>query len=303
MEQPDCLQVNNLTFSVGDKMLLNGLSFEVVSGKKVALLGLNGAGKSCLIRTLTGEFKAEKGEISFQSLRPTEKAFKDKLGYQASGMLALPNLSCREYLTFCCSLKSSLSGDNQHHYIELVSEQWNLTENMDIPLTKLSQGNLQKLFVAQAFLGNPEYIILDEPSQALDPIEQQRFIDNLNKLSYFRLCLFSSHHVNEAVRAADSVMMLHHGRLIAILDLHSSDEFWLVTKLSEAEILELFSEDSNISVYPQSIKNLVKFEQIDIAQWQLLVKRLSDVDPSMVELGCGENALMPMFALLANEDI
>ena len=196
------LTVNHLSFSLGDKKLIDDVSFSLPVAKKVALVGLNGAGKSSLIKLLVGEYPTQQNQITFSSKKnkrtnyhSCELAFKKIMGYQASTMLALENITAKEYLELCCLLKNIKPSDSVKR-IGMTVDEWKLVSIINRPMHQLSQGNLQKLAIAQAFLSQPEFIFLDEPTQALDPLEQKRFIDNLNKLSNHQLCLFSSHHIS-----------------------------------------------------------------------------------------------------------
>jgi len=149
-----------------------------------------------LIKLLIGEYQKQKGDIFYfdstdsaaelKGCDPCDLNFKSHLGYQASDMQALDNLTSLEYLQLCCELKN-LPPNILNEQIKLVVKQWHLFEIIDKPMQQLSQGNLQKLAIAQAFLAQPDFIILDEPTQALDPLEQKRFIDNLNHLNSFKL--------------------------------------------------------------------------------------------------------------------
>ncbi len=293
------LSVKQLSLQVGGKKILDDVSFEIMAQKKVAVVGLNGAGKSSLIRLLIGELLPSQGKIGFQLFSPTKLDFKKQLGYQASGMLSLDNFSAREYLQMCCLLKNTHHSQIQSQ-LELVITQWGLSDIINQSMQNLSQGNLQKVMIAQAFLGQPQIIILDEPTQALDPIEQQRFIDNLAGLSHCQICLFSSHHINEAVETADEVLMLHQGKSVALLDLKATNEFWLVSQLTEQQIVELADQPLSIELSYHKVKFLYRLKNISYDEQQTLVDVLVKKDPCLINLGSANQVLMPLFSLLAN---
>lgn len=300
------LKVNNFSLQVANKNRLNNVSFSIPSEKKVALVGLNGAGKSSLIKLLVGELKPTQGSVTYYSpsldfSAPNDLAFKDKLGYQAASMQAISGLSSLEYLQLCCQLKASLK-KHSDKVIQNICDDWNLNNLLQSPMSKLSQGNMQKLMIASAFMGEPEFIILDEPTQALDPIEQERFKTNLIALQNHKLCLFSSHHISEAVATADFVVMLHHGQLIALLDLKATDEFWMVTQLNLDEMGKHLSTEF-INLNFSNIKNLIKIKGLSHDGWLALINKLSLQDPEIVNLGEAKKALMPLFSLLANESL
>ena len=299
MQQIDCLQVQQLSLRVKGKLLLEQISFEIPEKKKVALVGLNGAGKSSLIKILVGSTQPSQGTVDYQSLSPRDLAFKKQLGYQAAAMQALPNITCREYFNLCCNLKSSLKSSAESS-IAQIAKLWFLDEILDKPMSRLSQGNLQKTVIAQAFLGEPGYIFLDEPTQALDPIEQRRFIDNMSNLNGHQLCLFSSHHVNEAVQAADLVLMLHRGKKIALLDLNAKNEFWFVTQATSESVGGLLTDKKAIAIYRNATHGLYRIKDVSESQWQEMGQKLNAQDASAQLLGRADQALMPLFTLLAN---
>jgi|GEM_PF-228703 len=299
MQTTDSFQIQHLNYASGEQRLIKDVSLTMPTGKKVALLGLNGAGKSTLIRLLVGELTPTSGSIQYQSLSPDALLFKDKLGYQAAVMQALPGLSGRDYLELVCQTKQRTQ-NKVEAAIEQVVAQWRLQDILDKPMTQLSQGNLQKLIISQAFLGQPEYILLDEPTQALDPMEQQRFAENLNQLSGFKLCLFSSHHISETVQTADWVLLLHRGQLIAQLELNNVQQYWVTSSLP-AEELQTLADDIDFRLaYPGQSLNLYQLSANE-AQMSRLRASLAHRDESLSLLGSAKTALMPLFTLLANE--
>lgn len=300
MPGSQALSVKRLKLEIGDKKLIDDISFSVPTQKKVAIVGLNGAGKSSLIRLLIGEFFPDSGNIHFQQLTPSDLEFKKQSGYQASAMQPIDNFSAKEYLQMCCLLKN-INVSQITQAIEIIVTKWCLGDILNKPMQKLSQGNLQKLMIAQAFLGEPQFILLDEPTQALDPIEQKRFIDNLTSLTNYQVCLFSSHHINEAVEAADYVLMLHQGKLVALVDLNINNEYWLVSKLTSQQIVLLSGSELSIGVSYQNKNNLYQLKNISSDKYQVLLDILFKEDLSLIDLGSASEALMPLFSLLANE--
>ncbi len=305
MTNQPCLQVRQLTYSLKKQKLLQALSFEIPEKQKVALVGLNGAGKSTLISALAGLLDNIKGSITYPGNLPGPFAIGEHSGYQASDMMALPDLSVEEYLQLCSGLKSSIRhtsrSTNPDNNIKQVVESWGLEEHLKKPMSGLSQGNMQKLAIAQAFLGKPQYIFLDEPSQALDPLEQKRFIDNLSKLKDYKLCLFSSHNINETVQVADQVILLNKGRLIAVINLKVEHEFWLVSHLSIDKLKVLAESDEIWSVHQQQGNNLYKLTGYSVERYTQLCQKLAKEDIEFIELGQSRQTLLPLFGLLVNE--
>lgn len=285
------LTVENLCYSSANKSILSDISFEVSKPQKIALVGLNGAGKSTLIQLLVAELACRQGQIRFAGAAPGDLQVKNKLGYQAATMGAIPYLTAHEYLDFCCLLKYELRA-NRQQWIDRVTESWGLGCSIHQPTKELSLGNLQKLNIAQAFLGEPDYVFLDEPSQALDPIEQQRFAQNLSQLPDSQLCLFSSHNVNEMVTIADQVLLLDKGRLIAQLYLQDLTSYWFTTSTMIEEVSE-----HNIELVFKGRQACLYQARTTSAEQELV----SFVETKGNFLGNSGQALMPLFNLLASE--
>jgi len=295
------LGIKRLTYISGGDRIIDDVSLTIPTAAKVALVGLNGAGKSTLIRLLVGELALAYGSIYLAGHTPQALALKAQLGYQASAMMALSELGVREYLQLSCLLKGR-SREQSKELILSVSEQWALQPLLDRPMQQLSQGNMQKVAIAQAFIGSPDFIFLDEPSHSLDPLEQLRFIDNLKSLTDFKICLFSSHHINEAVSAADRVVLLHHGRVVASLDLKAHNEHWIVSNL-EPQQLQSLSDKASIEHSYARNKRLYKISVARPEDFASLLAKAVAKDKSVIDLGRAGAALLPLFSLLANEGL
>jgi ABC-2 type transport system ATP-binding protein len=300
------LVVSNLNYTIGSNAIISDFSVVIEGKQNIALVGLNGAGKSSLIQLLVAELSADSGDIQWCSTQ---------LGYQACNMQALNQLTACEYLAFCSGLKDIPAKVVQIE-IAKVSKQWQLGAILNKPMQALSQGNLQKLAIAQAFLQQPEVVLLDEPTQALDPVAQQLFNDNLNAIKGKTLCLFSSHHISEIVEAADQVLMMDQGKLIARLDLKAQQQLWFtcdtlirLDKLDDKFEMKHEQEyslgsDTNIAqmleLHYQNKAYLYSLNSNSLQQNQDYLTALSQ-HFSTETLGVAKAALLPLFSQLANQ--
>lgn len=302
-----CLTASDLIVREKQNHLIDGISLQLTEGQKVALVGLNGAGKSTLINLLTGVLQPTSGAISVDGMQPGDLDFKLKLGVQYANSSAIPNLTAFEYLSLCCQSKFN-SQALVNDYISVVSKNWRLEKILHRSMSELSQGNVQKLIISQAFLGKPQYIFLDEPTQALDPVEQLRFIENLKSLIDFKLVVFSSHHINEAVAAADRVLMLHNGQLLADIDLQQVSVRWLMTKSNRSELIEQVSDEEGdkltiTTCYHGKQFNLFKVfagEKLDLDSW---FKKCQTRNIQFKINESPSGALLPIFSALANGEL
>ena len=307
---------DQVSYTVNAKSLLTDLNIRIQLPRKVALIGLNGAGKTTLFRILTGELQTNSGQIRFGGLKNREHQFKSSLGYQNSEMRSLTTLNGGEFLDFCCVLKN-IPESQREKTKQVIEQQWELGKLLSLPMSELSQGNCQKLALAQAFLGTPKFIFLDEPTQSLDPLEQERFIQNIKKLQDYQLCMFSSHNINETVEVADEVVLLHQGRVIAQICFDSPLEYWGVCTLNVDNLFESIEFAGRLLVQHQGPKIAlvqIQFDNTNAAseftEKYDVGERNFDFSKSIVNdelefklLGRGRDALLPIFSLLAEGNL
>jgi len=214
-----CLQVQQVSRRFSAEKSLGEINLALNSGTKIALLGVNGAGKSSFIRLLVGEDAADTGSILYcdqtdqnVTISPNEIAFKANLGYQPDTMLAIDKMTGAHYLQLCGLLKN-LSNDQICESVEALNKSWSIEPLLDKPMSELSKGNLQKLAIAQVFLNEPDFLFFDEPCQSLDPLEQENFNHLIEQLTGFELCMFSTHNVEHALELADEILLFHQSKI------------------------------------------------------------------------------------------
>lgn len=287
------IQVDKLSLSLNSKVILDQVSFSIFAGEKIAILGANGAGKTCLLKVLLGEILPDSGQVLLNGNSPQNTDKRPSIGYQASNMKAIPHCSQHDYL----ELVYQLSGAPSEHYsttLERVTLDWQITHHQNRRMAELSQGNLQKLLIAQAFLTQPDLIILDEPTQNLDPVEQQRFIHNLKALPKNQTCLFSSHHLNEVEAIADRALLLHQGKLIGQISLQRDNQVWFISPES-LDRLDPAPQNWTVNLAYQGKQNLfvltaltTNANQPDALDEYL---RLIQLQPDSLLLGKGQTAI------------
>lgn len=302
------LQIIKLTKALNDKFVIGELSLTLSKNKRVALLGLNGAGKSSFIRLLVGESKPDGGEILFsnnlKTWHPQDLAFKKLLGYQADTMLSITEMTGREYLNLCGNLKELSSTENRAS-LERVVQQWNIGALLDQKMANLSKGNLQKLSIAQVFMADPKWLFFDEPCQSLDPLEQDRFNQNIKNLNDIELCLFSTHNVNHALEVADEIILFHQARIGYYFKSRRQNDYLLVCTKSDPEFfpeLKLLALKLNIEInrYSEQLYQVRGLNSEQLEQFeQCLQKTQYPIDFCLQE----SQAVMPLFRLFASGEI
>ena len=243
------LKVDHLTKVIKGKHLVDDVSFEVNHGEVFGFLGPNGAGKTTTIRMLVGLIKPTKGTIMIGGYN-LRTSFKEAMR-QVGSIVENPELY--SYLTGWENLKqfARMLGDVSDHRIEEIVRQVNLEQRIHEKVKTYSLGMKQRLGIAQALLGKPQLLILDEPTNGLDPSgirELREFVRNLVQTENISVFI-SSHLLSEIQLMCDRVAIIDKGKMITVstvrelLD-HSRDRVeWKVTPLMEAFNLLKTKED------------------------------------------------------------
>jgi len=204
------IHVEHLTKRYGHITAVDGLSFEVESGETFALIGPNGAGKTTTLKVLLGLARPDAGTVTIGTdrLAPPDPEARRALGYVPQRVQFLPGRTVLETLEFFSELRG-LDKEAPHRALERVG----LADLADRLATQLSGGYTQRLSLAQALLGDPALLVLDEPTASLDPEATWEFRTLLEKLSgEGKTILLCSHLLSEVERVADRVLILVAGR-------------------------------------------------------------------------------------------
>ena len=210
------IEVSNLVKRYGDHTAVDHLSFTVKEGQITGFLGPNGAGKSTTMNMITGYLAPSEGSVTIDGhdiLEDPEEA-KKCIGYLPELPPLYPEMTVREYLEFAAELKK-VPKEKKKEQVEKAMEEVKITDMQNRLIKNLSKGYCQRVGLAQAILGNPKILILDEPTVGLDPkqiIEIRELMKNLGKK---HTVLLSSHILTEVSAVCDYVMIISHGKLVA----------------------------------------------------------------------------------------
>lgn len=211
------LEVRDIRKSFGDREILHGISFEVVSGRAMGFLGRNGAGKSTTIRCLMDVFRQDAGEFYLDG-KPF-KVTENRVGYLPEERGMYQKNRILDQLVYFARLRGASKADATRSANEWI-DFFELGEYKNKPLETLSKGNQQKIQIAQAFLNDPDILILDEPFSGLDPLNSQIFKDAIaDVVAKGRLVIFSSHQMNYVEEVCDDVTLIHEGDILLSGDL------------------------------------------------------------------------------------
>lgn len=210
------IEIENLTKKYGDKLAVDNISFKVKKGSIVGFLGKNGAGKSTTMNIITGYISATSGtaRINGYDILKNPMEVKKCIGYLPEKPPIYSEMTVMEYLKFVCAIKDvKASAVNSH--IDEIANLVKLTEVLNRRIGNLSKGYQQRVGMAQALVGNPEVLILDEPTVGLDPkqiIEIRRMIKALGKK---HTIILSSHILPEVADVCEQVVIINDGKIIA----------------------------------------------------------------------------------------
>lgn len=249
------IEISHLVKKYGDHVAVDDLSLTIESGKIYGFLGPNGAGKSTTMNMIAGYLGATAGEIKINGhdiFREPEEA-KRCIGYLPEVPPLYMDMTVREYMEFASELKK-IGKTDRKCYIEEAMQTTKISEVSERLIKNLSKGYRQRVGFAQAILGYPEVIILDEPTVGLDPKQIIEIRDLIRELGEKHTVILSSHILTEISAVCDHVFILSKGRLAA-----SDSTENLLNLMSGAQELELMVKGAGEELVPL----LEEFEEVD----------------------------------------
>ncbi len=265
------IEINNLVKRYGDKKAVNGISFTVEKGEVLGFLGPNGAGKSTTMNIITGYLSSTSGSVKVNGhdiLEEPEEA-KRCIGYLPELPPLYLDMTVLEYLNFVCDLKG-VKKDIRKKQLAKILSMVKIVDVADRLIGNLSKGYKQRVGIAQALVGDPEILILDEPTVGLDPnqiLEIRKLIRNLAK---DHTVILSSHILSEIQAVCDRVVIINKGKLAAVSSITD-----LSSKLSGNSKL-LLSFKGNVKDVKNAIQSLPGVTDVNV--------RVSDTDIHEVDI-------------------
>lgn len=211
------IKVTNLCKAYGSTVALDNVSFEVDDGHIYGLLGPNGAGKSTTMNIITGYHAPTMGEVVIDGYTLGKDTLKAKkcIGYLPEIPPLYPDMFVREYLNFVASIKQ-IPAKERIDEVQSAIDKTGLKEVSERLIKNLSKGYKQRVGIAQAILGSPKVIILDEPTVGLDPQQIIEIRELIRSLKENHTVILSSHILSEIATVCDDVLMISHGRVVAM---------------------------------------------------------------------------------------
>lgn len=265
------IEISHLVKKYGDHIAVNDLTLTVEPGKIYGFLGPNGAGKSTTMNIITGYLGATSGEVKingFDIFAQPEEA-KKCVGYLPEIPPLYVDMTVREYLNFVAELKK-LEKSLRNKYVEEAMETTGITAQQSRLIRNLSKGYRQRVGFAQAVLGYPEIIILDEPTVGLDPKQIIEIRELIRQLAKKHTVILSSHILAEVREVCDYILIISKGKLVASdtpenleRNLGDSDLIEIETKASPDEVRRILETVDGIrSISTKHLENGITWAQI-----------------------------------------
>lgn len=272
------IQITNLVKKYGNKTALQGIDLTVKEGEIMGLLGPNGAGKSTTMNIMTGYLSATSGEVKINGhdilTEPIET--KKSIGYLPEIPPLYMDMKVKEYLNFVAQLKKLKKAERKKQ-VEQVMELVEVKEYENRLIKYLSKGYKQRVGLAQALLGEPKLLILDEPTVGLDPNQIIRMRKLIKDLAKDHTIILSSHILSEISAICDSVVIIDQGKVIARGTAEELEEqftnkevIWLTVKGEQEKVKSAVKECKCFVSYDM--------EELEEEQWRVRAEMKSEED-------------------------
>jgi ABC-2 type transport system ATP-binding protein len=209
------IKVENISKAYGEIQALNKISFSTKKGDIIALLGPNGAGKSTAMKIISGFINADSGNISILGFNVQKQTIKaqEKIGYMHETCSLYPEMTVFDFINFISQIRKIKKAYRKDRIIE-ICKQAGITEVLNQKISTLSKGYTRRVCLAQAILHDPEIIILDEPTEGLDP--NQKFIirELITNIGRNKTIIISTHIMEEVEAICNHVLLINHGKII-----------------------------------------------------------------------------------------
>ena len=281
------IEVKNVTKKYGTFTAVNNISFTVKDGEVVGFLGPNGAGKTTTMNMITGFIEPTSGEINVNGYDIVKKSKKAKMqiGYMPENVPLYTDLTVKEFVTYMAELKLVKKAERKEQ-VQKVLEETGLLDVQNKLTKNLSRGYKQRVSMAGALVGNPEVLILDEPTVGLDPKQIIEIRNLIKKLGQNHTVIVSSHILSEISQICERVIIINKGKIVAIDTPEKLEE-----KIKEKNILYVTVEDKEEKM--PSIKEKVKeIEELEMVkdnedgtkQYKVVSSSENDVRKTLFEI-------------------
>lgn len=249
------IKITDLSRAYGEFMAVKDVSFSIEAGEIVGLLGHNGAGKTTVMKMISGFLEPSNGRIAVDDIDLAEDraAVQARLGYLPESLPIYPEMTVADYLDYAAQLKG-FQGTHCADEVRRVIQATEISPKLLAPITTLSRGYKQRVGVAQALLGNPKLLILDEPTNGLDPTQTQHMRTLIKNIASQATVILSTHIMQEVDALCDRVLILRNG--VLALDAKLED-------LRKSQVLRINTDISDLPRAKQLLSGIEGLQSIE----------------------------------------
>ena len=257
------INAKNLKKSFDQFIAVDKINLQVDRGEVVGFLGPNGAGKSTTMKMLTGFLEPDDGEIFINGidLKSNPLKAKEYIGYLPEGAPSYSDMIVSDFLSFIGKMRG-LSNKKLSNRLEEMADQINLKEMWDRPVETLSKGFKRRVGIAQALIHDPDILILDEPTDGLDPNQKHEMRNLIKKISKNKAIVISTHILEEVEAVCSRAIIIANGKLLA-----NDTPQNLENKYLNKNTLSIKISDKINNVVSKDIKSSLKYEEIKIQKY------------------------------------
>lgn len=315
MEESQVIKVENVTKKYGNFVAVNDISFEINDHEVVGFLGPNGAGKSTTMNMITGFIEPTKGKIIVDGydISKSPKKAKGTIGYMPEGVPLYYDLTVKEFISYMADLKNVKRKDKKEA-IENVMKETGLLDVQNKLTKNLSRGYKQRVSLAGALIGNPDVLILDEPTVGLDPKQIAEIRELIKSLGKKHTVILSSHILSEVSQICERVIIINHGKIVAVdtpehLEKETQNDNRIVITVEENEnklqdVCEKIKDIKSVKLLNNNDDGTVRYlitAKADSDVRKELFNVLPKNDITIFELKNDENTLEDAFLRIINE--
>ncbi len=279
------ITIENLTKYYGTNKAVNNISFTIKDNEILGFLGPNGAGKSTTMNMIAGFLPMSDGKVTICGADITKEPVKAKqnLGYLPEIPPVYPDMRVREYLAFCAGLKG-IPFTKRSDEIERVSKLLKITDVSSKLIKNLSKGYKQRVGFAQALLGDPKFLILDEPTVGLDPNQVMEVRSIIKDLKKDHSVIFSSHILSEVSAVCDRVIIINKGDIRAIDTIENLEKSYSSSLVLRLKIKGARAKASSIIEMTEGVKEIISIDDEGSEIFAFAVQLEGDAETVQAEL-------------------
>ena len=301
------ISVSNLSRSYGSTLAVSDVSFEITSGEVVGLLGHNGAGKTTIMKMITGFIEPSSGSVEVDGLALGENTvgIQKKIGYLPENCPVWPEMRVTDYLIYQAKLhlvEEAMIGS----LVSEAIEKTRLTEKATARIDTLSRGYRQRVGVAQALLHKPDILILDEPTNGLDPNQILQMRELIKELAKSSTVIVSTHVLQEVQAICERVLIMRGGELVLdskIKDLQSDNKIIFNFQPSESDVTTMLSESPLVKKVEEVQKGETTSLRVEVQKAEIpsLVRSLVSAGANIESIMPEKRTLETVFAEVSTE--